>query len=133
MISYATFGVKDKAVSLKFFEPVLGALGYQKFWEGDTHVGFAVGGDPSGSGTIWLGPPFNGEEAVASNGSMIGLHAPSRAAVRAFHEAALANGGACEGPPGIREAYGPNVYMAYVRDPVGNKFSAMCTAEDGEL
>ena len=132
MISYATFGVKDKTASLKFFEPVLGALGYQKFYEGDTHAGFAIGGNPEGHGTIWLGPPFNGEAAVASNGSMIGLHAPTRAAVRAFHEAALANGGSCEGPPGIREPYGPNVYLAYVRDPVGNKFSAICTAEGEE-
>jgi len=132
MISYATFGVKDKATSLTFFEPVLGALGYQKFYEGDTHVGFAVGGNPGGPGTIWIGPPYNGEDAVASNGSMIGLHAPSRAAVRAFHEAALANGGSCEGPPGIREAYGPNFYLAYVRDPVGNKLSAVCMAEGEE-
>jgi len=132
MISYATFGVKDKTASLKFFEPVLGALGYLKFYEGDTHVGFAIGGDPSGPGTIWLGPPFNGEAAVASNGSMIGLHAPTRAAVRSFHDAALANGGTCEGPPGIREPYGPNVYLAYVRDPVGNKVSAICTAEGEE-
>ena len=129
MISYATFGLKDKAESLKFFEPVLGALGYQKFWEGETHIGFAVGGTPDGPGTIWLGSPYNGEAAVASNGSMIGLSAPSRAAVRAFHEAALANGGTCEGPPGIRELYGPNIYMAYVRCPIGNKFSAICATE----
>lgn len=129
MIAYATFGVKDKTESVKFFEPVLGALGYQKFHDEGSYAGFAIDGDPTGAGTIWLGPPFNGEEARPSNGAMIGLHAPSRAAVRAFHEAALANGGSCEGPPGIREAYGPNMYLAYVRDPIGNKLSAMCTAE----
>ena len=129
MISYATFGVRDKATSLNFFEPVLAALGYRKFYDEGTHAGFAVGGDPGQPGTVWIGPPFNGETAEPSNGSMIGFHAPTRAAVRAFHEAALAHGGSCEGPPGLREAYGPNYYMAYVRDPIGNKFSAMCLAE----
>jgi catechol 2,3-dioxygenase-like lactoylglutathione lyase family enzyme len=129
MIAYATFGMKDKATSLAFFEPVLGALGYAKFYETDTHAGFAIGGNPDNPGILWVGPAFNGEEAVPSNGAMIGLAAPSRAAVRAFHEAALAHGGSCEGPPGIREPYGPNCYLAYVRDPIGNKFSAICLAE----
>ncbi len=46
-----------------------------------------------------------------------------------FDLAVFAHGGSCEGKPGLREAYGPNMYLAYVRDPMGNKFSAMCTAE----
>ena len=129
MISYATFGVRDKAASLAFFEPVLEALGYKKFHDEGTHAGFAPGGDPSQAGSVWIGPPFNGEAAVPANGTMVGFHAPTRSSVRAFHAAALAHGGTCEGPPGLREAYGPNFYLAYVRDPVGNKFSAMCTAE----
>ncbi len=128
MIGYATFGVRDKDTSVKFFEAVLAPLGYTKFYD-DAMAGFAIGGDPSGPGTIWVGPPFDGQDAQPSNGAMIGFHAPSRAAVRAFHEAALANGGSCEGPPGIREHYGPNIYLAYVRDPVGNKMSAVCTAD----
>lgn len=128
MISYATFGFKDKDASVKFFEAVLAPLGYSKFYD-DGMAGFALGGDSSGPGTIWVGPPFDGNEAKPSNGAMIGFTAPSRAAVRAFHDAALANGGSCEGPPGIREAYGPNIYMAYVRDPVGNKMSAICMAD----
>jgi catechol 2,3-dioxygenase-like lactoylglutathione lyase family enzyme len=43
-------------------------------------------------------------------------------------QAEQANGGRCDGPPGLRENYGPNMYLAYVRDSMGNKFSAMCTA-----
>ena len=127
MISYATYGVRDFEQSLAFFEAVLAPLGYAKFFANDSHAGFAIGGDPEANGTVWLGPPFDGKEAAPSNGHMIGFTAPSRAAVRAFHEAALANGGSCEGPPGVREAYGPDFYLAYVRDPVGNKISAICT------
>lgn len=128
MIGYATFGTRDKEASTKFFEAVLAPLGYKKFYD-DVWAGFAVDGNPETPGTIWVGAPYNGNEAQPSNGAMIGFAAPSRAAVRAFHEAALANGGTCEGPPGIREAYGPNAYLAYVRDPVGNKMSATCNAE----
>ena len=132
MITYATFGVKDHAASTKFFEAVLAPLGYSKFYDEHGHAGFALDGNPEGGHTIWLGPPFNGEEATPSNGHMVGFAAPSRAAVRAFHEAALAQGGTCEGPPGVREAYGPEVYMAYVRDPVGNKMSAIFTGPEAE-
>lgn len=126
MIGYATFGCKDKDASTKFFDAVLAPLGYKKFYD-DKMAGFAIDGNPEGGpGSIWVGAPFDGNEAKPSNGSMIGFMAPTRAAVRAFHEAALANGGSCEGPPGVREAYGPDFYLAYVRDPVGNKMSAMC-------
>jgi catechol 2,3-dioxygenase-like lactoylglutathione lyase family enzyme len=51
--------------------------------------------------------------------------ADSEAAVRAFHAAALAHGGTDEGAPGLRP-YGPGFFAAYVRDPDGNKLSAVC-------
>jgi hypothetical protein len=44
--------------------------------------------------------------------------------VRAFYTAALANGGSDEGAPGLR--YSANFYSCYVRDPDGNKLSAVC-------
>jgi hypothetical protein len=46
--------------------------------------------------------------------------------VQCFHAAALAHGGRCEGPPGIRLQYNPDFYAAYVRDPDGNKLAAVC-------
>ncbi len=124
MISYATYGVRDIAQSVTFYEAALAPLGYVKFFEKDDHAGFALGGDPD-SNTVWLGPPYDGGEARPSNGHMVGFAAPDRAAVQAFHAAALAHGGSCEGPPGVREQYGPDYYLAYVRDPVGNKMAAM--------
>lgn len=128
MISYVTFGTKDKAASVAFFEAVLAPLGYAKAYD-EQVAGFGRNGDLNQPGTVWVGPPFDKAEAVPSNGAMVGFNAPSRAAVRAFYEAALAHGGTCEGPPGIRDAYGPNFYIAYVRDPVGNKMSAVCYAD----
>jgi predicted lactoylglutathione lyase len=56
---------------------------------------------------------------------MPALVAASRDAVDAFHRAALANGGTDEGAPGLRP-FGPSFYACYVRDPDGNKLSAVC-------
>ena len=49
-----------------------------------------------------------------------------RASVDRCHSAALARGGACEGPPGLRPHYHPNYYGAYFRDPDGNKLCVCC-------
>ncbi|KAF0116202.1 MAG: Glyoxalase/bleomycin resistance protein/dioxygenase [Hyphomonadaceae bacterium] len=129
MINYAMFGANNVGASGAFFEAVLAPLGYKKCHDGDS-IGFAVEGDFANPGTVWVGPAFNREAATPSNGTMIGFSAPSRQSVRDMHAAALANGGSCAGPPGLRENYGPNMYLAYVRDPVGNKFSAICMAAE---
>jgi catechol 2,3-dioxygenase-like lactoylglutathione lyase family enzyme len=88
----------------------------------------AYGESPQAQGTVWLCQPHNKQAATPANGSMLGLAAKTRAQVDAFHATALAQGGSCEGAPGLRDAYGPNMYMAYIRDPEGNKFSALCKA-----
>lgn len=59
---------------------------------------------------------------------MVALHAKTRAAVDASHAAALAQGGADEGAPGLRPHYGPNFYAGYFRDPDGNKLAVVCRA-----
>lgn len=74
---------------------------------------------------LWVVTPFNREAATIGNGSMVALEAESRAAVDAFHAAALAGGGTDEGAPGLRPFHA-NFYAAYVRDPDGNKLSAVC-------
>ena len=128
MLSYVMFGTNNAEEARRFYEPVLGAIGYKVFHDHGS-LGLAPDGDPSQGHTVWVGRPHDGQAARPSNGTMPGFHARTRSEVRAFHAAALANGGTCEGPPGLREAYGPNMYMAYVRDPVGNKMSALCMAE----
>lgn len=60
------------------------------------------------------------------NGQMIAFSADSRTAVKVANEIALANGGSCEGPPGLRPPYHENYYGAYFRDPDGNKLCIAC-------
>ncbi|GLS87974.1 hypothetical protein GCM10010873_29480 [Cypionkella aquatica] len=89
-----------------------------------------IGYGPKGAENplIWINQPFDGKPATVGNGSMPAFHATTRAAVDAFHAAALASGGRDEGAPGLR--YSPNFYACYVRDPDGNKLSAVCTAAE---
>ena len=126
MFAYATVGVTDLAASAAFYDAVLAVLGATRCFTSDHAIGYA-GAD--GGHKFWLNLPYDGQPARAGNGIMIGFAAACRADVDAFHAAGLAAGGTCEGKPGLRD-YGPNIYLAYLRDPVGNKLSAVCYAPD---
>ncbi|MBT2322708.1 VOC family protein [Variovorax paradoxus] len=73
--------------------------------------------------------PFDGQSHAPGNGQMVAFAAPTRAVVRAAHEAALAHGGTCDGPPGLRPQYHDDYYGAYFRDPDGNKLCVACHAQ----
>ena len=66
--------------------------------------------------------PIDGAHATHGNGSTIGFVAASPEHARAAHDAGVASGGvSCEDPPGVRENAGREIYLAYLRDPTGNK------------
>jgi catechol 2,3-dioxygenase-like lactoylglutathione lyase family enzyme len=70
--------------------------------------------------------PINGAVATAANGGTIGFNVADQATVDAWHAAGIANGGTtCEDPPGVRESGLGKMYLAYVRDPSGNKLCAV--------
>ena len=69
-----------------------------------------------------MGPPYDGNPPLPGNGVHIAYTVDTRAKVDAFHAAALANGGSDEGAPGER---GNGYYVAYWRDPDGNKMNAV--------
>jgi len=126
MISYVTIGADDLERAVAFYDPVMAALGAERKWTSGRWAGYGSVTRPEGP-QVLLCAPADGAPARAGNGIMVGLQAGTRAEVDAFHAAALAAGGTCEGPPGPRPQYGdPNYYMAYVRDPTGNKLSAFC-------
>jgi|TARA_B110000503_G_C7130623_1_gene406664 catechol 2,3-dioxygenase-like lactoylglutathione lyase family enzyme len=115
-------GANDIQKSKKFYDAILGALGYE---EGKI--------DPKGrcfyftkTGVFGLSVPIDGEPASHGNGSTLGFAIESEEQGLAWHAAGLANGGeACEDAPGVRDGGMMKLYLAYLRDPAGNKICAM--------
>lgn len=123
MLLYVTLGTNDIHRASHFYDAVLTGLGYRRQRDSEEEIGYAADGDTRCR--LWIVTPFNRRASSIGNGSMVALEAVSRAAVDAFHEAALAHGGIDEGAPGLR-SYHANFYAAYVRDPDGNKICAVC-------
>ncbi len=127
MFSHITVGSNDLERAAVFYDAVMAVLGQKCFISGEGYMGY---GQPS-ENQFWVLSPFDKAAAVPGNGNHTAFLAPDRATVRAFHAAALANGGSDEGAPGPRPHYHANYYGAYVRDPDGNKLQAVChRAED---
>ena len=127
MISHLTIGTNDVSAARRFYDAVLGALGIRRVQDyGDEAMAYARSEDERPRVYVML--PFDGGPATFGNGTHIAFLAETRAAVDAFHRAALAEGGTDEGAPGPRPQYGDNYYGAYVRDRDGNKLQAVCYA-----
>ncbi len=128
MLKYVTLGSNDIARSKRFYDAALKELGVICTSDGEDEVGYGAPARPGEEqrSQLWVVKPYLKLPANWGNGTMIAFEAESRAAVDAFHAAAVANGGSDEGAPGLRP-YSPNFYAAYVRDPDGNKLSAVCS------
>jgi len=122
MFSHIMLGANDIDASKAFYDATLGALGAR-----------AGSVDPKGrafymhnGGIFMLSKPLDGQPACHANGGTVGFAATSPEMVDAWHAAGLAHGGsAIEDPPGIRENAFGALYLAYLRDPAGNKVCAM--------
>ena len=126
MYSHVMVGSNDLDKSKKFYSATLGALG-----AGDPMVDDEKGRliYMNNDGLFIVTKPLDGKPATHANGGTIGFACDSQAQVDAWHAAGVANGGkSIEDPPGIRESgFGP-LYLAYLRDPDGNKLCAMYRA-----
>lgn len=124
MFLYLTLGSNDLHRARRFYDAVMVPLGATRLATSGAELGYGPTGGPP---RLWITHPFDGRPASVGNGTMPAFAAATHAAVDAFHAAALAHGGSDEGAPGLRPAYGPAFYAAYVRDPDGNKLAALCT------
>lgn len=123
MFSHIVIGTHDIAGAKKFYDAALGAIGVAEgaVNEDKQRLYYRTPG-----GTLIVTIPLNGEPATVGNGSTTGFGCETAEQAEAFHDAAVANGGtSVEDPPGWRESGGRKLYLAYVRDPSGNKLCAM--------
>jgi catechol 2,3-dioxygenase-like lactoylglutathione lyase family enzyme len=127
MIDHVGFPVSDYARSKAFYEKALAPLGYRLIKEvggdqtesGSPAAGFGIGGKPD----FWIGG-----EGGLGRALHVAIAAKERAAVDAFHRAALAAGAQDNGAPGLRPHYHANYYGAFVFDPDGHNVEAVCHA-----
>ncbi|WP_428036432.1 VOC family protein [Amphritea sp.] len=121
MFSHIMLGANDIEKSRGFYDAILGVLGHNPGVFDDKGRCFYL----SDRGVFALTKPINGEVATHGNGMTIGFVASSPELVDAWHAAGVAAGGqTCEEPPGVRSSGGRKLYLAYLRDPSGNKICA---------
>ncbi len=125
MLDHLSITTGDLDRAQRFYDAVLSALGYPRVYRSERGIGYGERGAAGGYISVFLS-----DNVVADNRHWA-FRAPSRAAVRAFYEAALAQGGRDDGPPGLRPEYNPTYYAAFVLDPDGNRIEAVCR-EPGE-
>jgi catechol 2,3-dioxygenase-like lactoylglutathione lyase family enzyme len=121
MFSHVMVGVNDLEVSKKFYDAVLGTIGVAPGVANKNRYFYR-----SKTGTFAISTAINGEPACHGNGSTVGFKMDSPEQVDAWHAAGIANGGVtCEEPPGFRDGSVGKLYLAYLRDPDGNKLCGL--------
>lgn len=121
MFSHIMIGTNNLETSKAFYDATLGALGVAAGFVDRHRIFWRTPG-----GTFSVSLPIDGQPASAGNGSTFGFACQSAEQADAWHAAGLAHGGTtCEDPPGVRESAAGKLYLAYLRDPDGNKICAL--------
>ena len=120
MIDHVSVPVRDLAASTRFYEAVLGTLGFAALERRPATVGFG-----KQYAEFWINLRADAVPAPANSGAHVCFRARATDLVDAFHAAALANGGASDGAPGLRPQHGEGYYAAFIRDPDGNRLEAV--------
>jgi catechol 2,3-dioxygenase-like lactoylglutathione lyase family enzyme len=123
VLDHLSIQCADVAASAAFYDAVLATIGGGRVMDFGQVIGYGIGGKPD----FWLGPQTTGEGFRESH---IAFAAPDRAAVDAFHVAAVGRGAETLHAPRLWPEYHPDYYGAFVRDPDGNNVEAVCHAHE---
>ena len=122
MYSHMMVGSNDIERSKKFYDATFGAIGGNPGIQDEKGRLIYM----HNGGMFLVTKPIDGEAATPGNGMTIGIAMASAEQADAWHAAGVANGGkAIEDPPGVREGGNMKMYLAYLRDPDGNKLCAL--------
>ena len=126
MFSHIMIGSNDLQRSQRFYDAVLGVLGVGAPARNTTSTGTSRLFYRHKGTSFCVSEPLDGEAATPANGGTIGFLCTSPEQLMEFHDVAVAHGGtSIEEPPGPREGNLGPMYLAYVRDPDGNKLCAL--------
>lgn len=126
MFNHVIVGSNDIERSKRFYDAVLGTLGAGEAVRNQALTGHNRIFYRHDGNTFGVTEPIDDEPATVANGATIGFKCSSPEQVREFHDVAVAHGGrSIEAPPGLRETTLGAMYLAYVRDPDGNKLCAI--------
>ena len=120
MIDHVSVAVRDLGQATRFYEAVLGAIGYEKLVVRPHTVGFG-----KSYPEFWVNLRAAMTPVAGDSGAHVALRVRTIELVEAFHGAALAAGGSCDGAPGLRPQHGEGYYAAFIRDPDGNRIEAV--------
>ncbi len=122
MFSHMMVGSNDIGRSQKFYDALFAAIGGKPGRKDDKgRLMYAHNGS-----MFMVTPPIDGKPATHGNGCTVGFAVDDEAQANAWHAAGIANGGtAIEDAPGVREGTTMSLYLAYLRDPDGNKLCAL--------
>lgn len=122
MYSHMMVGSNDIARSKTFYDALFGAMGGRPGVQDDKGRLIYM----HNGGLFLVTPPIDGQPATHGNGSTVGFAVDGPEQADAWHAAGVAHGGtAIEDPPGVRSGAYASLYLAYLRDPDGNKLCAM--------
>ena len=120
MFSHIMIGTNDVDRAKGFYDALLATLGASPGFVDGHRVFYMHDG-----GVLGVTKPIDGEPANHANGGTIGFRCATPEQVHAFHDTGVANGArSIEDPPGLREGNLGKMYLAYLRDPDGNKLCA---------
>jgi catechol 2,3-dioxygenase-like lactoylglutathione lyase family enzyme len=122
LLDHVSITVRDLAAAKPFYRAVMTALGAPLAYERDDAIGFGERNGPDVATHTYLSV-LESASAAADGRRHWCFRAASREAVRAFHAAGLAAGGADAGAPGLRD-YHAGYYAAFLSDPEGNRIEA---------
>jgi catechol 2,3-dioxygenase-like lactoylglutathione lyase family enzyme len=121
MFSHIMVGTNDLDRAKTFYDAVLGTLGVPAGAINGERVFYRTP-----TGVFAVTRPIDGEPACKANGGTIGFACATPEQADAWHAAGIANGGtSIEEPPGVREGAFGKLYLAYLRDPDGNKICGL--------
>ena len=125
MFTHVAVGTNDLQKSKQFYDALFGAMGANPGMETSMETSTRVVYSHNGAGFM-VTEPLNGEPAQHANGGTIGFAMSSPEQIDVWHAAGIASGGvSCEAAPGVRDTDIGKLYLAYLRDPDGNKLCAV--------